>query len=1165
MSKASGRLSILDKEKDTNIQVVVRDAPVRQGRTNTSVVVPPMYGQDVKIDGPPSVARTYHFDGVFGPKATQENVYEKIVSPILGEVMQGYNCTIFAYGQTGTGKTYTMEGDLDTAGAGRHHPSSGDTPQVSRIPTPASSSSATSSPPRTTLGSNGNNSSLGTDLLSSSRISSRAGIIPRTLSNMFYALEKNSAEYYVRVSYLELYNEELRDLLAGVDITGSDGPKFNYDIPTGHLKVYESGTDKGVVIQGLEERIVSNARDAIALMQAGAMRRKVAATKCNDSSSRSHAIFTITVFVRERAVTVEGEDIVKLGKLNLVDLAGSENIGRSGAQGVRAQEAGNINKSLLVLGRVINALVERNSYVPYRDSKLTYILKDSLGGRTRTCMVATMSTAPDNIEETIKTLQYASQAKGIRNRPVANKKVSKSEIVHDMQLQIEQLRKDLDAARDGAGFFITRDTYDELTAGAKASRDVVDEWKQRVALWEEEMVRINQRCADLAQANSALENKCEDSEANARAAAAEAERLQLELRQSHVLANAHALHERRLDGTAAQLRQTLADAAADVRGWQSKVDRMTERERLNLAAVADIGRAAASESARAAALAAEYDSSVAAHADALAAALEERVGDQFGTAVQQHVASHAQTLRAEVGDLVAAASSGSAESSESAKRAAAAVDALLREFEVSARQTLAPACAEACTQLAQSVARISAQQREEVAQSVALINASVATAVGAAKETLATSGDCVRDAVAWMEREILAQVARATAYETKIAEQVEGAAREARALDDQLVALVARSVEERRKHEAAVFGRVVQDAGEQAAAQRALCAEAERQVVGKLRETADASSESLTATLAGASETITAHLHSSETAAEQSAAAADHAVSTHTAVVSNAVESFMQGPVRVLGESAHATLSQSVKEIGSIAMQTNEQLSNGAGRIVGCAAGMQGSVDDALLTLRQTREHVAKSSLAHGQQRAEMSARVGASVSAIAEAAEREASSGVCASASGGSTPPRERSYFEKPGGWSVTRAHGYILAKLADSPALLDDCDLEWTGEPAADHSTRDLPLISPAATAAASPADDDGQAMVVEPPTPRLLKRSSDCAGPASVEAGERPAQRPCTRTDSDSNVSSAHAELPILDGAESAIPAPPSLSANGAASRLPAPRRSTRRARV
>ncbi|PIA12989.1 kinesin-domain-containing protein [Coemansia reversa NRRL 1564] len=396
------------QEKDANIQVIVRcrEAPSRAIRSGSSVVVPPVYGQDVKIGGTPSIARSFHFDGVFGPKATQENVYDKVVSPILHEVMQGYNCTIFAYGQTGTGKTYTMEGDLENGS------SSGNTPM--------------------------------------------AGMIPRTLYNLFYALDKQSAEYYVRVSYVELYNEELRDLLVGTDANA-------FESTGGSLKVFDSGTDKGVVIQGLEEKIVMNAREAVGLLQQGAMRRKVASTRCNDASSRSHAIFTITVFIRERAVTVEGEDIVKLGKLNLVDLAGSENIGRSGAQDMRAREAGSINKSLLVLGRVITALVEKNSHVPYRESKLTYIIKDSLGGRTRTCMIATISTAADNIEETVKTLQYASQAKGIRNRPVANKKVSKSEIVHDMQLQMEQLRRDLDAARDGSGFYMKFNEYVENT------------------------------------------------------------------------------------------------------------------------------------------------------------------------------------------------------------------------------------------------------------------------------------------------------------------------------------------------------------------------------------------------------------------------------------------------------------------------------------------------------------------------------------------------------------------------------------------------------------------------------------------------------------------------------------------------------------------------------
>ncbi|KAJ2367173.1 Kinesin- motor protein, partial [Coemansia sp. RSA 2607] len=433
------------QEKDTNIQVVVRcrDAPMRQLKTNATIVVHPVHGQDVKIDGPASVARAYHYDGVFGPKATQEHIYDKVVRPILHEVMQGYNCTIFAYGQTGTGKTYTMEGDLEGA-------SSISRPSMAQFGSPE-----TPTP---------------------SRMSAEAGVIPRTLYNLFYALDKQSAEYYVRVSYVELYNEELHDLLAGGDTANDMGP-----VGGSHLKVYESGTDKGVVIQGLEDRIVTSARDAVAALQAGATRRRVAATRCNDASSRSHAIFTITVFIRERAVTAEGEDIVKLGKLNLVDLAGSENIGRSGAQDARAREAGNINRSLLTLGRVINALVERNSYVPYRDSKLTYILKDSLGGRTRTCMIATISNSAENIEETIKTLQYASQAKGIRNRPVANKKVSKSEIVHDMQHQIEQLRRDLDAARDGTGFFITRESHAELLEDKNRYSAAIDEWRQRIA------------------------------------------------------------------------------------------------------------------------------------------------------------------------------------------------------------------------------------------------------------------------------------------------------------------------------------------------------------------------------------------------------------------------------------------------------------------------------------------------------------------------------------------------------------------------------------------------------------------------------------------------------------------------------------------------------------
>ena len=217
-------------------------------------------------------------------------------------MLQGYNCTIFAYGQTGTGKTYTMSGDMSD-----------------------------------TLG-----------LLSDS-----AGIIPRVLHSLFGKLEAEEAESSVKCSFIELYNEELRDLLSPGDHT--------------KLKIYEDGQKKGhsaTMVQGMEESHIKNAGAGIRLLQDGSHKRQVAATKCNDLSSRSHTVFTVTAYIKR--TTDSGEEFVSAGKLNLVDLAGSENIQRSGAENKRAAEAGLINKSLLTLGRVINALVERGSHIPYR-------------------------------------------------------------------------------------------------------------------------------------------------------------------------------------------------------------------------------------------------------------------------------------------------------------------------------------------------------------------------------------------------------------------------------------------------------------------------------------------------------------------------------------------------------------------------------------------------------------------------------------------------------------------------------------------------------------------------------------------------------------------------------------------------------------------------------
>jgi kinesin family protein 11 len=166
-------------------------------------------------------------------------------------------------------------------------------------------------------------------------------------------LEGEDAESSVKCSFIELYNEELRDLLSVEE--------------TAKLKIFEDGLKKGhsaTIVQGMEESHIKTAGEGIQLLQEGSHKRQVAATKCNDLSSRSHTVFTVTVYTKR--TTESGEDFVSVGKLNLVDLAGSENIQRSGAENKRAAEAGLINKSLLTLGRVINALVDKGSHIPYR-------------------------------------------------------------------------------------------------------------------------------------------------------------------------------------------------------------------------------------------------------------------------------------------------------------------------------------------------------------------------------------------------------------------------------------------------------------------------------------------------------------------------------------------------------------------------------------------------------------------------------------------------------------------------------------------------------------------------------------------------------------------------------------------------------------------------------
>ncbi|CAA6654842.1 unnamed protein product [Spirodela intermedia] len=410
-----------DKDKGVNVQVILRCRPLSEdeARLNTPVVIS-CNEHRREVSAVQSIAnkiidRTFNFDRVFGPSSHQKDLFNLAISPIVNEVLEGYNCTIFAYGQTGTGKTYTMEG-------GGRKAKNGEFPND-------------------------------------------AGVIPRAVRQIFDILEAQNAEYSMKVTFLELYNEEITDLLA------PDEAKFTDDKTKKPIALMEDGKG-GVFVRGLEEEIVSSANEIYKILDKGSSKRRTAETLLNKQSSRSHSIFSITIHIKE--YTHEGEEMIKCGKLNLVDLAGSENISRSGAREGRAREAGEINKSLLTLGRVINALVEHSGHVPYRDSKLTRLLRDSLGGKTKTCIIATVSPSIHCLEETLSTLDYAHRAKNIKNKPEVNQKMLKSAMIKDLCSEIDRLKQEVYAAREKNGIYIPRDRFLQEEAEKKAMTERIE-------------------------------------------------------------------------------------------------------------------------------------------------------------------------------------------------------------------------------------------------------------------------------------------------------------------------------------------------------------------------------------------------------------------------------------------------------------------------------------------------------------------------------------------------------------------------------------------------------------------------------------------------------------------------------------------------------------------
>lgn len=232
------------------------------------------------------------------------------------------------------------------------------------------------------------------------------GIIPNAIEQIFSYIKSagTSAQFLVRASYLEIYNEEIRDLLSPQKGTRLD---------------VKERPDVGVYVKDLSTFVVKDIQEMDRLMDVGNKNRSVGYTDMNAQSSRSHSIFSITVEVSEKGE--DGEEHLRAGKLHLVDLAGSERQSKTGATGDRLKEATKINLSLSALGNVISALVDgKSSHIPYRDSKLTRLLQDSLGGNAKTLMVATMSPASYNYDETISTLRYANRAKNIKNKPKVN-------------------------------------------------------------------------------------------------------------------------------------------------------------------------------------------------------------------------------------------------------------------------------------------------------------------------------------------------------------------------------------------------------------------------------------------------------------------------------------------------------------------------------------------------------------------------------------------------------------------------------------------------------------------------------------------------------------------------------------------------------------------------
>ncbi|KAK9815388.1 hypothetical protein WJX72_002799 [[Myrmecia] bisecta] len=361
-------------------------------------------------------SRRFTFDHVFGHQSRQGDIFQQCVVGLADGCFEGYNATVFAYGQTGSGKTFTMHG----------------------------------------MGSSSEASMEGNE----------QGVIPRVIRYLFdnVAARLSTARFAIRIQFLEIYNEEVKDLL-------------HPDTPAKHIAIRETAEGE-ILVAGAREEVVGSYDDAMRLLDVGSLARSTGSTRMNEQSSRSHAIFTIVLeqFRKANELTCSDGSDYMIAKFHLVDLAGSERAKKTGAAGLRLKESTNINSGLLSLGNVISALGDpkrKATHVNYRDSKLTRLLQDSLGGNSRTCMLACVTASDSHIEESLNTLKYANRARNIRNKPIVNHE--KGPKLAGMQKELEQLqmlliRRHLDNPADGLSSLAR---LADLTS-SEATPDIID-------------------------------------------------------------------------------------------------------------------------------------------------------------------------------------------------------------------------------------------------------------------------------------------------------------------------------------------------------------------------------------------------------------------------------------------------------------------------------------------------------------------------------------------------------------------------------------------------------------------------------------------------------------------------------------------------------------------